>query len=122
MFFQSANQAFFGIIAGKFRVPTVFVTNAGNTLRQTKADQLSEWLKVEVHEDQVVLSHSPLKVFREYHDKHVLVVGQGPVLDIAQNLGFNKITSMDQYRHAFPSLDAVDHKRRRGEYFDFFSF
>ena len=33
---------------GKFRVPTVFVTNAGNTLRQSKADQLSEKLNVEV--------------------------------------------------------------------------
>ena len=33
---------------GKFRVPTVFVTNAGNSMRQTKANQLSEWLNVEV--------------------------------------------------------------------------
>lgn len=33
---------------GKFRVPTVFVTNAGNTLRNTKAQQLSKWLNVEV--------------------------------------------------------------------------
>ncbi len=101
-------------LAGKFRVPTVFVTNAGNTLRQTKADQLSNWLKVKITEDQVVLAHSPLKLFHNYHDKHVLVVGQGPVLEIAKNIGFTNVTSMDQFRHAFPSLDAVDHKRRRG--------
>lgn len=100
---------------GKFRVPTVFVTNAGNCLRQTKADQLSSWLNVKISEDQVVMSHSPLKMFKEYHDKHVLVVGQGPVREIADNLGFTKVTTMDDFRQAFPTLDAVDHKRRRGE-------
>ena len=100
---------------GKFRVPTVFVTNAGNCLRQTKANQLSSWLNVEVAEDQVVMSHSPLKMFREYHERHVLVVGQGPIKEIARNLGFTKISSMDDYRHAFPTLDAVDHERRQGK-------
>ena len=38
---------------GKFRVPTVFVTNAGNTLRKKKAEQLTTWLGVEVNEEQV---------------------------------------------------------------------
>jgi ribonucleotide monophosphatase NagD (HAD superfamily) len=33
---------------GHFQVPALFVTNAGNTLRQRKAEQLSEWLKVKV--------------------------------------------------------------------------
>ena len=33
---------------GRFRVPTVFVTNAGNALRHHKAQQLSEWLQLEV--------------------------------------------------------------------------
>ena len=98
-------------------MPTVFVTNAGNCLRQTKANQLSSWLNVEVAEDQVVMSHSPLKMFREYHERHVLVVGQGPIKEIARNLGFTKISSMDDYRHAFPTLDAVDHERRQGKKF-----
>ena len=71
-------------------------------------------MNVQITEDQVVMSHSPLKMFKDYHEKHVLVVGQGPVTDIAKNLGFTKISTMDDYRHAFPSLDAVDHNRRRG--------
>lgn len=33
---------------GKFKVPTVFVTNAGNTLRSKKAEQLSERIGVKV--------------------------------------------------------------------------
>ena len=57
----------------RWRIPSIFVTNAGNTLRQQKADQLSNWLNVPVTEDQVVMSHSPLKMFSEYHDKQVLV-------------------------------------------------
>ncbi len=98
---------------GAFRVPTVFVTNAGNSLRKTKAAALSDWLGVEVNEDQVVMSHSPLKLFADYHDRHVLVVGQGPVRAIAENLGFARVTTVNELRHAFPSLDAVDLKRRR---------
>jgi len=98
---------------GKFRVPAVFVTNACNTLRKHKADKLSSWLGIDVDEDQVVMSHSPLKMFRDYHDKHVLVIGQGPVDDIARALGFRKVTTIQQLRHAFPTLDNVDHKRRR---------
>ncbi|XP_046405551.1 haloacid dehalogenase-like hydrolase domain-containing 5 isoform X4 [Ischnura elegans] len=35
---------------GKFRVPTLFVTNAGNKLRHQKAAQLTNWLDVELSE------------------------------------------------------------------------
>ena len=98
---------------GAWRVPAIFVTNAGNTLRQQKADQLSNWLNVPVTEEQVVMSHSPLKMFTEYHDKHVLVTGQGPVEFIAKSLGFRNVTTMDELRCWFPALDCVDHKRRR---------
>lgn len=38
--------------------------------------------------DQVMMSHSPLRMFKKYHDKCVLVSGQGPVLDIAKKYLF----------------------------------
>ncbi|XP_013791174.2 haloacid dehalogenase-like hydrolase domain-containing 5, partial [Limulus polyphemus] len=97
---------------GKFRVPTVFVTNAGNTMRHKKAQQLTDWLGVEITEQQVVMSHSPLRMFRQFHEKHCLISGQGPIVDIAKGLGFTKVTTVDQLRNCFPTLDAVDHKRR----------
>jgi len=97
---------------GRFRVPTVFVTNAGNALRNAKAEQLSSWLGVEIDEDQVIMAHSPLKLFEHFMKKHVLVSGQGPVYEIAYNLGFQYITTVDQLRKAYPQLDCVDHKRR----------
>ncbi|KAK1799752.1 hypothetical protein P4O66_006289 [Electrophorus voltai] len=97
---------------GQFVIPVVFVTNAGNCLRQKKANQLSHILDVPISQDQVVMSHSPLRMFRKYHDKCVLVSGQGPVLDIAKNLGFTKVISIDMLRESFPLLDMVDHNRR----------
>lgn len=33
---------------GKFRIPTVFLTNAGNGLTEEKAKRLSEWLNIKV--------------------------------------------------------------------------
>lgn len=121
----SAPEAFQLLYDGaqqRWRVPTIFVTNAGNSLRQEKADKLSGWLGCAVTEEQVVMAHSPLKMFTDYHEKHVLVAGQGPVESIARSLGFKNVTTMDQLRHAFPALDCVDHKRRRAAPCSFNSF
>nr|XP_002129944.1 haloacid dehalogenase-like hydrolase domain-containing 5 isoform X1 [Ciona intestinalis] len=97
---------------GKFKVPTVFVTNAGNALARTKAEQLSNAMGVEITSEQVMMSHSPLRMFPEYHDKCVLLSGQGPVDDIAKKIGFTNYVTIDQIRNAFPNLDMVDHQRR----------
>ncbi|NXT03334.1 HDHD5 hydrolase, partial [Jacana jacana] len=97
---------------GQFLVPVVFVTNAGDCLRQKKADQLSQLLGVPVSEDQVMMSHSPLRMFKRYHEKCVLVSGQGPVLDIAQDLGFCQPITIETLREKHPLLDVVDHDRR----------
>ncbi|XP_061474104.1 haloacid dehalogenase-like hydrolase domain-containing 5 isoform X2 [Rhineura floridana] len=97
---------------GEFLVPVVFVTNAGNCLRQKKADQLSHVLGVPIFQDQIMMSHSPLRMFKRYHDKCVLVSGQGPLLDIAKHLGFCQPITIDRLRETFPLLDMVDHDRR----------
>ncbi|NXE19741.1 HDHD5 hydrolase, partial [Ardeotis kori] len=97
---------------GQFLVPVVFVTNAGNCLRQEKADQLSHLLGVPISQDQVMMSHSPLRMFKRYHEKCVLVSGQGPLLDIAQDLGFSQPVTIETLREKYPLLDVVDHDRR----------
>ncbi|KAI3369584.1 hypothetical protein L3Q82_024491, partial [Scortum barcoo] len=101
-----------------FLLPVVFVTNAGSCQRQHKAKQLSHLLEVQIAPEQVVLSHSPLRLLKSFHDKCVLVSGQGPVTDIANtldritSLGFQKVVSIEQLREYHPLLDMVDHKRR----------
>ncbi|XP_011308367.1 cat eye syndrome critical region protein 5 homolog [Fopius arisanus] len=97
---------------GKFRVPTVFVTNSGNALRSEKARDLSKWIGFEVSEDQVVMAHSPLRMFKQFHDKRVLVSGQGQIREIAKELGFKRIVTMDELVRNFPSLDYVNKDRR----------
>ncbi|KAF2973879.1 hypothetical protein EK904_013289, partial [Melospiza melodia maxima] len=110
-----AARAAFGKLVnpqGQFLVPVVFVTNAGNCLRQKKAEQLSHLLGVPISQDQVMMSHSPLRMFKRYHKKCVLVSGQGPLLDIARDLGFCQPITIDTLREKRPLLDAVDHDRR----------
>ncbi|XP_062589403.1 haloacid dehalogenase-like hydrolase domain-containing 5 [Saccostrea cucullata] len=101
--------------SGKFRLPVVFVTNAGNTFRQTKADELSELLGIKISTEQLVMSHSPLKMFKRFHNMHTLICGQGPIEGIARDLGFTNITTVDQLRELFPYLDMVDHSHRKVE-------
>ncbi|KAK5620164.1 hypothetical protein CRENBAI_001235 [Crenichthys baileyi] len=114
----AAKQCFRNLVDrnGKYKVPVVFVTNAGNCMRQTKAEHLSHLLEVEVSPDQVMLSHSPLRMFTQFQKKCVLVSGQGPVEEVAHNLGFENVVTIDMLREAYPVLDFVDHNRRPKEF------
>ncbi|KFO30592.1 Cat eye syndrome critical region protein 5 like protein [Fukomys damarensis] len=97
---------------GQLRVPVVFVTNAGNILQHRKAQELSDLLGCKVEPDQVILSHSPMKLFSQYHDKWMLVSGQGPVVENARALCFRNVVTVEELRTAFPVLDMVDLERR----------
>ncbi|KAF6339457.1 haloacid dehalogenase like hydrolase domain containing 5 [Rhinolophus ferrumequinum] len=97
---------------GQLRVPVVFVTNAGNILQDSKAQELSALLGFKVEPDQVILSHSPMKLFSQYHGKRMLVSGQGPLVQNARALGFKNVLTVDELRAAFPVLDMVDLQRR----------
>ncbi|GMT24325.1 hypothetical protein PFISCL1PPCAC_15622 [Pristionchus fissidentatus] len=101
---------------GKFTIPTVFLTNGTNSMRAEKAQRLSEYLGLPVLPSQVVMAHSPLRMFVDLHDKHVLVVGQGPVKQIALTLGFKKVTTVDDLRDMFPFLDCGDFSRRKTDF------
>ena len=50
------------------------------------------------------MSHSPLKMFRDYQHKHVLVVGQGPVDFIARSLGFSKVNIYLPDKHTIENV------------------
>ncbi|XP_054260044.1 haloacid dehalogenase-like hydrolase domain-containing 5 [Macrosteles quadrilineatus] len=97
---------------GKFVLPTVFVTNSGNQLTKEKAAQLSKWLGIEVGEDHLVCSHDPFKCYKEFHEKNVLITGQGRVKEVARSIGFKKTLTIEDLVKVFPMLDAVDVSRR----------
>ncbi|XP_024896795.1 haloacid dehalogenase-like hydrolase domain-containing 5 isoform X2 [Pteropus alecto] len=91
---------------GQLRVPVVFVTNAGNILQHGKAQELSALLGFKVEPDQVILSHSPMKLFSQYHGKRMLVSGQGPLVENTRAYPFGASRSGRRGRgttEAFPS-------------------
>lgn len=97
---------------GEFHIPVIFVTNAGNSLRCQKAQKLTEILGVKISKEQVVMAHSPLKMFKQFHNKRVLISGQGPIREISRQLGFTNVCTVKDIRNAYPMLDVVDQKRR----------
>uniref|UniRef100_A0A8D0EUA8 Haloacid dehalogenase-like hydrolase domain-containing 5 n=1 Tax=Strix occidentalis caurina TaxID=311401 RepID=A0A8D0EUA8_STROC len=113
----AARQAFRRLVdsGGRLRVPVVFLTNAGNCLRSAKARELSQALGLQVSPEQVILSHSPLRLFSQFHQKCMLVAGQGPVEENAHNLGFKHVVTIEALRKAYPLLDMVDQSRRPKE-------
>ncbi|CCH63803.1 Cat eye syndrome critical region protein 5 [Caenorhabditis elegans] len=97
---------------GNFVVPTVFLTNGTNSTEKNKAAQLSEQLGFRVPADNVLMSHSPLRMFTDLHDKQVLVVGQKNARAIAKGVGFKKVTTIDHLVKWFPHLDCTDFSRK----------
>ncbi|KAF5404343.1 Haloacid dehalogenase like hydrolase domain containing 5 [Paragonimus heterotremus] len=96
----------------ELRVPVAFVTNACS-YGPAKAERLSKWFNVEIDPDQVIQAPSPLTVFKSYHDKRVLFIGQENTLEIAHELGFMNAVSLDDVKAAYPLLDMVDHANRK---------
>ncbi|XP_070192263.1 haloacid dehalogenase-like hydrolase domain-containing 5 isoform X1 [Littorina saxatilis] len=104
---------------GHLRVPCAFVTNACNRSHD-KALQISNWFDMEVSPDQVIHAPTPVKLLREVHDKQTLVIGQEHRLDIAKDLGFDNLCTIEDVKEAYPLLDMVDHENRvkvaKGQY------
>ncbi|CAL2039979.1 unnamed protein product [Caenorhabditis brenneri] len=97
---------------GNFVVPTVFLTNGTNSTEKLKAAQLSEQLGFKIPADHVLMSHSPLRMFTDLHDKQVLVVGQKNARALAKGVGFKKVTTIDHLVKWFPHLDCTDFSRK----------
>ncbi|KAJ8301677.1 hypothetical protein KUTeg_020664, partial [Tegillarca granosa] len=98
--------------AGNLRVPVAFVTNACNRSKD-KARQIEQWFDIPVSPDMVIHAPTPAKLLTEFHDKHVLVVGQEHKREIAEDIGFTNVCTIEDIQRAYPYLDVVDHDNRR---------
>ncbi|CAG5123542.1 unnamed protein product, partial [Candidula unifasciata] len=96
---------------GKLKVPVAFVTNACNRSAD-KARQISSWFEIDVSPDHVIHAPTPAKLLREFHNKHTLVIGQEHRLEIAKDLGFTDLCTIEDIKEAYPLLDMVDHQNR----------
>ncbi|GFR66328.1 cat eye syndrome critical region protein 5, partial [Elysia marginata] len=93
------------------KVPVAFVTNACNRSAD-KARQISKWFGVNIPPEQVIHAPTPAKLLREFHGQHTLVIGQEHRLEIAGELGFSNLCTIEDVREAYPLLDMVDHRNR----------
>ncbi|KAL3851958.1 hypothetical protein ACJMK2_015648 [Sinanodonta woodiana] len=96
---------------GNLQVPVAFVTNACNRSND-KAKQIQDWLKIEVTPDMVIHAPTPARMLKEFHTKHVLVIGQEYRKEIAEDLGFVNTCTIEDVHEAYPLLDMVDHENR----------
>ncbi|XP_060079150.1 haloacid dehalogenase-like hydrolase domain-containing 5 isoform X1 [Ylistrum balloti] len=110
---------------GNLRVPVAYVTNACNRSHD-KAAQIQKWFNIPVSPSQVIHAPTPARLLTEYHNKHVLVVGQEFRQEIAEDIGFTNTCTIENIRDAYPYLDMVDHDNRRrvaaGNFSDNLSF
>lgn len=93
-------------------LPVLFLTNQGLQSEKEKAFNLSKHLNLKVKPEQIVLSHSPLRLCPKLHDKSVLALGQQNIKETAFSLGFKNICQIEDIQAAYPLLDMVDKKRR----------
>ncbi|GFR66325.1 cat eye syndrome critical region protein 5 [Elysia marginata] len=96
---------------GNLKVPVAFVTNACNRSAD-KARQIGNWFDINVPPEQVIHAPTPAKLLRQFHDQHTLVIGQEHRLDIAKDLGFSNVCTIEDIKEAYPLLDMVDHNNR----------
>jgi HAD superfamily hydrolase (TIGR01456 family) len=97
---------------GHPRLPVAFVTNSLSR-NVDKASVLSAMLGVQVSPDQMIQAQGPLDVFTALHEKFCLIVGQGKIYDIAEELGFKNVCTVEDIAEAYPLLDVVDHDNRK---------
>lgn len=110
---------------GNLKVPVAFVTNACNR-SEDKAKQIGKWFNMQVSPDAVIHAPTPARLLTEFHNKHVLVIGQEHRRDIALDIGFKNVCTLEDIQRAYPFLDMVDHDNRKrvasGTYKDDSSF
>ncbi|KAL3851957.1 hypothetical protein ACJMK2_015647 [Sinanodonta woodiana] len=97
---------------GNLKVPVAFVTNACNRSHD-KARQIQDWLNIKVTPDMVIHAPTPARMLKEFHTKHVLVIGQEHRKEIAEDLGFVNTCTIEDVQEAYPLLDMVNHENRK---------
>ncbi len=87
------------------KIPFCFMTNGGGYTEQQRAEQLSLLLGCPIQADQVIMSHSPLKLLApRYKGQGVLIVGPEHCAHVAQQYGFDRAISSEAFMRAHPEL------------------
>ncbi|CAM9116595.1 unnamed protein product [Pylaiella littoralis] len=86
-------------------VPFVFVTNGGGCTEESKAQELTHKLGVQVHRSMVVLSHSPMRALApEYSGKRVMVLGSSAKEIAEEDLGLRDTVTPEEFAGEWPGM------------------
>ncbi|GJD08328.1 Uncharacterized CDP-alcohol phosphatidyltransferase class-I family protein [Galdieria sulphuraria] len=88
------------------KFPIAFLTNGGGCTETEKARQLSEWFNLPIQNDQIVLSHTPLReLSAKYNEKDwaVVCVGRGHPDFVASSYGFRNVIPIEEIGRLEPS-------------------
>jgi len=103
-------------------VPFVFITNGGGISEMRKAQELQSIIGAdagEIVEEQVIVSHSPLKqLVGKFGDKRLLVLGCREEVDVARKYGFKKVVSPHTFAHQHAMEELYPMHSPRGHYHD----
>ncbi|KAL7670162.1 hypothetical protein ACOME3_005105 [Neoechinorhynchus agilis] len=110
---QGANQLVtktqeaFQILTNR-NIPYVFLTNSDNS-ESNKASELSKILEpLVISTNQIITTHSPLKLISEpFTNKKMLACGQGPYVNIARSMGFERLCTVKEVLAVFPEIDTI---------------
>eukprot|EP00298_Acanthocystis_sp_HF-20_P008365 c17637_g1_i1.p1 GENE.c17637_g1_i1~~c17637_g1_i1.p1 ORF type:complete len:356 (-),score=138.97 c17637_g1_i1:23-1066(-) len=85
--------------------PFIFLTNGGGKLESERANELSELFSLPITGHQVILAHTPMKeLVEKYHDKPIILIGEGGVSRVAEDYGFKKAMEIGDYWRSWPEL------------------
>lgn len=78
------------------KIPFVLLTNGGGELESVKAAKLSEILNYEISEDQLILSHTPMRSeCAPFANKRVLVLGCKDAIGVGKSYGLKKAVTVN---------------------------
>lgn len=89
----------------KLRIPFVFMTNGGGKTEAAKAHELSCLLQCDIAPDQVIMSHTPMKLLAPlYKHSTVLIGGHREGEEVAKSYGFMRPISIERFQCEHPEL------------------
>ena len=86
------------------KIPFILLTNGGGELESVKAEKLSKILNYPIKEDQLILSHTPMRgECAPFINSRVLVLGCKDAIGVAKSYGLKKAVTVNDLCNDEPS-------------------
>eukprot|EP00796_Vickermania_ingenoplastis_P006137 gene6137-4417_t len=89
----------------QLRVPFLFMTNGGGVTEETKAAELSRLLECDIDPEQIIMSHTPMKLLAPMFKRRTVLIGGGrDGEEVARRYGFDHPISIERFQCEHPEL------------------